>query len=116
MHAAKRHGWTPHATFALLTCMHRWLHRWRRSCTAARARSFVHTSSAVSTALLLAALPGCGGGEEDEGPPSDAVSLADSNNYTSESSLSIPVVETASATDLDICWDGVVKDLQCHDV
>jgi hypothetical protein len=97
--------------------MHRWLHGWRRNCSAARARCsvrgrFVRGRSAISTALLLGALPGCG--EEAEAP--SGISLADANNYTSESSLSIPVVETASATDLDICWSGVVEDLQCHDL
>jgi hypothetical protein len=96
--------------------MHRWLHGWHESCTAARARRFVRGGSALSAALLLAALPGCGGAEEEAGAPSNAISLADANNYTSQSSLSVPVVETASATDLDICWSGVVQDLQCHDL
>ena len=44
------------------------------------------------------------------------VRLANENNYQSEAALSIPTVETASAADLEICWDKVTKDLQCHDV
>jgi hypothetical protein len=97
--------------------MHRWLRCWRQNCSAARARRFVRNGSAFPTALLLLGLPGCGGGDEQaEGAPSGAITLADANNYSSDSSLSIPVIETASATDLDICWSGVVKDLQCHDL
>ncbi len=42
--------------------------------------------------------------------------LADENNYSSQSDLTIPAIETASAADLEICWTSVVKDLQCHDV
>lgn len=42
------------------------------------------------------------------------VMLADVNNYLSESSLSIPTVQTAAATDLEICWSGVQTDIQCH--
>lgn len=44
------------------------------------------------------------------------VRLANENNYQSESALSIPTIETASAADLEICWDKVTKDLQCHAV
>jgi hypothetical protein len=42
--------------------------------------------------------------------------LADENNYSAQSGLTIPAIETASAADLEICWTDVVKDLQCHDV
>ena len=38
------------------------------------------------------------------------------NNYTATGSLAIPTVETAPATDLDICWTNVVDDFQCHPV
>ena len=60
---------------------------------------------------------GCGSDDKtDENTPTDVVELVDANNYTSSSSLTIPTVETAPATDLDICWDGLDKDLQCHGV
>jgi hypothetical protein len=42
--------------------------------------------------------------------------LADANNYLSESSLSIPTVQTASGVDLEICWSDVSTDIQCHDL
>src|SRR6185369_6398014 len=31
-------------------------------------------------------------------------------------SLSVPIVETSSAVDLDICWSDIATDLQCHPV
>jgi hypothetical protein len=43
------------------------------------------------------------------------VLIQDANNYSTDSSLTIPVVETAVG-DLDICWTDAVKDLQCHDM
>src|SRR6188508_572547 len=70
--------------------------RWTRRCAAA--------------ALCLA----CGGDEaaSNEG----AIVLTDAQNYSLDSSLSIPGVETASGADLDICWSDLVSDLQCHPV
>jgi hypothetical protein len=72
-------------------------------------------------ALFCAALPLSGCGENGPEPdPDDAaeanVIIEDEHNYESQSSLSIPTVETASATDLDVCWTDAVDDLQCHDV
>jgi hypothetical protein len=70
--------------------------------------------------LLLVLLPlfaslACGGSSETEGGPSPtSIVLSDTNNYSLQSSLAIPTVETASGTDLDICWTNVVSDLQCH--
>lgn len=42
--------------------------------------------------------------------------LSDANNYHSTSSLTLPTIETVSGTDFEICWGGLTKDLQCHDV
>jgi hypothetical protein len=73
--------------------------------------------SLCCAALLLA---GCESTdvEDDEGddePPGNIL-LLDEHNYQTTASLSIPVIETASAENLEICWDGVISDLQCHDV
>jgi hypothetical protein len=54
-------------------------------------------------------------GDEDDGARGNVI-LLDENNYSSQSALSIPTIETASATDLDICWGDVDQDIQCHDV
>jgi hypothetical protein len=64
--------------------------------------------------VALALCTACGG---DEATPSEAaIVLADSQNYSLDSNLSIPSIETASGADLDICWSDLVSDLQCHPV
>ena len=49
-------------------------------------------------------------------PTRGNVVLADANNYTSVSTLTPPTVETAPGADLTVCWDGVEKDILCHDM
>src|SRR5262245_58260074 len=82
--------------------------------------------------LLLATLSlmaGCGSsGTTDNGrgnilladehryASADRLTLPVVHNYTTTASLTIPVVDTAPATDLDICWTNLVTDLQCHTV
>jgi hypothetical protein len=73
--------------------------RWTRRCSAA---------ALYAAALCLA----CGG--EDGASNEGAIVLTDAQNYNLASSLSIPAIETASGADLDICWSGLVSDLQCH--
>ncbi len=58
---------------------------------------------------------GCGSGAEEPAATAD-ITLVDAHNYRLQSSLSIPSIETASGTDLDICWSNVTRDLQCHAV
>jgi hypothetical protein len=77
----------------------------------------------ASFALLLSVFTGCGGGDsgddgDDSGSPTEEpnVVLTNSSNYTSESTLDLPVVETSSGADLDICWTDIDKDIQCHDI
>lgn len=69
----------------------------------------------VGGVVVLLTLAAC---ESTSMPPPGPgnILLTDANNYTVTSKLTIPRVETASGTDLDICWPGVVKDIQCHDV
>lgn len=54
-------------------------------------------------------------GDDASGARGNVV-LRDANNYSTTSSLTLPSVETASGTDLDICWSDVLKDIQCHDL
>lgn len=74
----------------------------------------------ASFAFALCALAGCGGGDEgDDGgspTPEANVLLEDASNYTSESTLNLPSVETKAGADLDICWSDIDKDIQCHDI
>src|SRR5262249_3942541 len=58
-------------------------------------------------------LAGCGGSTM-AGDPRGNLLLRDENNYNTDAKLSIPIVETASAMDIDICWSAVASDLQCH--
>jgi hypothetical protein len=72
-------------------------------------------SSLACVAALLGACESTSGGGADDGARGNVL-LRDEHNYRSTSSLSIPTVETASASDLDICWNDVVSDIQCHDL
>lgn len=44
-----------------------------------------------------------------------SILLAEDNNYSYESALHIPQVETAASPDIEICWDDLRLDLQCHE-
>ena len=68
-------------------------------------------------ALLLAAplLPACGGSSASGWPKGNVV-LHDENNYTSQTKLTLPKIPTASGVDLKVCWDGLMKDLLCHNI
>jgi len=55
------------------------------------------------------------GDEQDQGARGNVL-LRDEHNYRTTSALSVPTIETAAETDLDICWTDVNSDLQCHDV
>ena len=56
---------------------------------------------------MLAALSGCG---------DSVTTLTDGNNYAYSGDVTIPAYVTAPATDLEICWDQVAQDIQCHDL
>jgi hypothetical protein len=70
------------------------------------------------TLLSVAPLVGCGGSSTGGPPewPKGNVVFLDANNYSSSTSLTIPVVPTAPGADLNVCWDGLMKDLLCHDL
>jgi len=62
----------------------------------------------------------CGGSSNSPdgggtGPVGNVV-MRDENSYTSMSSLTIPVIQTASGADLQVCWADIMKDILCHDV
>jgi hypothetical protein len=42
--------------------------------------------------------------------------LADANNFSWTGDLDGPHTQVASRTDLEICWDQVLDDMQCHEV
>jgi len=41
--------------------------------------------------------------------------LTDENNYNFVGILEVESIPTAEAADLNICWDQIVQDIQCHD-
>lgn len=75
-----------------------------------------HRVAALLTLALAGPLVAACGSSSTTGTPGTAgnVVIEDANNYTSTSSLMIPVVETMAATDLSISWSGITQDLLCH--
>jgi hypothetical protein len=68
--------------------------------------------------LLSPLVPACGGSSTPppETWPKGNIVFENANNYMSTTSLNIPKVATAAGADLDICWDGLSKDLLCHEL
>jgi hypothetical protein len=67
----------------------------------------------LAIAASLAAACGSSGTGTGTGPVGNVV-ITDANNYSSTSTLSIPTIQTKSASDLTITWGGITKDLLCH--
>jgi hypothetical protein len=80
----------------------------------------VRAASALAVVATALSLWGCGddgeGGDDSNGASAGAVMLTDANNYTSTSVLTLPTVQTAPGADLEICWDAVTQDMQCHPI
>jgi hypothetical protein len=68
------------------------------------------------TASALVFASACGGETPAMTGPKGNVVIEDGNNYTANSTLTIPSVTTASGADLMVCWDAIMKDILCHDV
>ena len=84
-----------------------------------RARSAWPTTRAMAFLSSLSLLAAC----ETTDPKPDGglkvngdIVIADVNNYKLANTLTIPRVQTANQADLQICWDGLTKDLLCHAV
>jgi hypothetical protein len=48
--------------------------------------------------------------------PKGNIVLTDANNFKSDTTLKIPMVQTAAGANLTVCWDALMKDLLCHDI
>jgi len=70
--------------------------------------------------LLLPLLAGCPGEGDDTAKAvecsSGTLALSDANNYTASGTLDVPYIETASGVDVEVCWDALTEDIQCHDL
>ena len=77
-----------------------------------RMRSSLLVSCLFATPLLIA----CGSPSPGGTQPVGNVVLHDANNYTSTRTLTIPVIQTTPGADLQVCWNGLTKDLLCHDI
>ena len=82
-----------------------------------RMKSSTSSHHVVALLTLTLAAPfaaSCGSsGTSGTGPVGNVV-IKDANNYSSTSSLTIPVVETMAGADLSISWSGITQDLLCH--
>jgi hypothetical protein len=60
----------------------------------------------------------CGGGTSTPPQtwPKGNIVLQDTNNFMSQTTLTIPSVQTAPGANLMVCWDALMKDLLCHDI
>jgi hypothetical protein len=80
-----------------------------------------HTKLLLLIGAFALACDDAGPGETDSdtgtspGAPR-TVALAERNNYSYESALTIPSVETAVGADIEICWAGLTRDFQCHEM
>jgi len=83
-----------------------------RAATSPRNDALPRLACGVLLGFLAAA---CGSDAKDPAVAAESIKITNANQYTSTSSLDIPVVDTA-ATDLNISWSGLDKDLLCHDV
>jgi len=88
------------------------------SSSSSRALSALALPTLIAFASLVA---GCSDDPPADGTNPDAPAggyqpLTDVNNYQFESKLHIQTIEVAAESDLTIKWDGIKKDIQCHDV
>ncbi len=76
-----------------------------------------HTVPFVALSLAGSLLAACGGSDDGmmTGPQGNVV-LTDANNYSSQTTLTIPTVQTAPGADLMVCWDNLMQDILCHDL
>ncbi len=82
--------------------------------------SFVGPVLVASAALVVGCgdgnspTDGTGGSGAGGGGSTDTLKLTPENNFTAMSTLTIPAFTAAAGADIQICWEGVTKDLQGH--
>jgi hypothetical protein len=74
--------------------------------------------------MAVALLMSCGGKNPSDTATSTVpdtcqsgtVVLSDAQNFSYVGDVALPVFVTASESDIEVCWDDLVQDIQCHDV
>jgi hypothetical protein len=67
------------------------------------------TSKALALAAVCAASAGCG--KDNCG---DDLDFTNADNYTYSGTVDIPVIVTAAGVNIEVCFDGLTNDMQCH--
>lgn len=67
-------------------------------------------------ACLVTSLSCDGGNADDSGEEPAGIEIAEDNNYTATSVLNLPTIATAAGQDVELCFDQVTTDLQCHEI
>lgn len=73
------------------------------------------TARSLAAAALAVLLAGAGCPPEDDDLDGPIV-LTDSHNYGYDGAIDAPTIETASGTDIEVCWDALLHDIQCHEM
>ena len=69
------------------------------------------TSRTLALVLVCAGSFSCGG----KNKCGDELTFTNANNYSYAGTVDIPVFETAAGVSIEICFDGLTIDMQCHD-
>jgi hypothetical protein len=69
----------------------------------------------TTTLLLVLTLAGCDGCENGLFG-GKLIELSDANNFSYIGDIDAPSHEVASGVNIEICWDGLTSDIQCHEV
>jgi hypothetical protein len=71
-----------------------------------------------SLVLVVMALPlsqaGCPADDDNDDDLTGAIQLTDAHQFQFDGSIDAPTIETASATDIQVCWDQSTEDIRCH--
>ena len=67
-------------------------------------------------AALLALPLACKDKGDDTGSDEANVILTDAHNFSYSGDVAVPSLVTASGQDVEICWDQIQSDIQCHDI
>ena len=68
-----------------------------------------------TTSRALALLVVCAGSLDCKSKCGDTLDLTNADNYSYGGTVDIPVIETAAGVNIEVCFDQLTDDMQCHD-